>query len=231
MSHSDFILSSVQEFLGSDIWWSGILDFMLSKCEPFHRNETITIAEHNIYQEYLKFLEAMIYNEYCVQNGVDPEELDNLIVEGIANSNRVAIQIQDQLIKSTDFLQFRSDMIAHNARIEEEVNTVMNGQYESYPKDNECYPIEIHEPEPNISNLPTLNLLPSPRNQRYRVNIQQSPRRKLMINPEMKNISMLPALLAKKSETYISTKQPIPPMKILKPVPVRLPPLGKSPRF
>ncbi|EAX91810.1 hypothetical protein TVAG_459340 [Trichomonas vaginalis G3] len=232
MSRSDFILSSMLEFLASDSWWSNILDFMLSKCEPFQKHDTISIKEFIVYQEYLSFLERLLYNDFCNQFSLEPRELEETIANELLSSNKMALQIQEQLLRSTDFITFREDMIAHNERIEQEVNSIMNvpnlpiAEPESIP---------IHEPEVPNSKLPSLNLIPSPRGQRFVVNPnimpKPSPRRKLMINPEMRNISQLPMLLSKNKEYTQVLKSPIPLIKLLKPLAVKLPPLSRSPRY
>ena len=250
MSDSETILSCVLDFFASDTWWSQILDFMLSRCEPFHQKPDISFEEYGIYMEFINFIEKLLYGNVCEQIGISPEKLENTILQALQNQNEKAISIRDTLFGATDIITFRSDMISHNERIEKEVQNVMNKNFnnpdesllpnQQAQNQQQVPPIHfsIHEPsamhQPQGSQLPHIEIK-SPRNPRFCTTNKQPmiphppliPHRPTLIAGD----GQLPGILSRKKETLQSMQTGVPALKIPKPVAVKLPPLGKSPRF
>lgn len=259
------ILNGAQEFLASDIWWSQILDFMLSKCEPFKTSNSYTFEEYKIYQEYVAFLEKLIDVDMCKQLDISPGNFEDAIMRGIEKGNATAISLKDILVHAFDFPSFCSDMIAHNERIEQEVESVMRQDYDANPvpennQINNNPRFAVHEPEQmrtNVSPPSPTNIMPPLQNFQvvppnnppspHEIRTPRNPRciqNRLSIALPMAiarragmkvqyggGPAALPAILSRKKETLQTMQSGMPTLKIPKAGPIKLPPLGKSPRF
>ena len=122
---SDTILNNACDFFASDQWWSQILDFMLSRCEPFRAAPSYSFEEYQIYDEYMKFLEKLIDVEMCQQLQVTPQQFEDHLLQGLEQNNPVATSVRDTIVHAADFVTFCTDMIAHNERIEKEVQELV----------------------------------------------------------------------------------------------------------
>ena len=151
---TDAILNSLVNLLSSDTWWSQILDFMLSKCEPFHSTPDISFEEYNIYMEFIKLIENLLNENVCKQNGISFDIMGNALMDAIKAQNETALNIKDTLMKTTDIIIFRTDMIAHNERIEKEVQSVMDKNFAPTEPNNGHGEIHVHEPLPPYIGFP-----------------------------------------------------------------------------
>ena len=282
---SDPILNNACDFFASDQWWSQILDFMLSRCEPFRKSSSYSFEEYQIFQEYMKFIQNLIDVEMCQQINVTPEQFEDALLQGLQANNPVAISLKDTIVHASDFVLFYTDMVAHNERIEKEVENVMKREYGIDIKQEENHQetdnivhsprastsgqinnvFQVHEPAPKTSsNVPRSNISPPLQLKGLHSNQQQQvvqpPTNNPPRNPRciQNRLSMalpaaiaqrlhkskalgalgapalsgqLPGILSRKKETLQTIQSGMPSLKIPKAGPVKLPPLGKSPRF
>lgn len=192
---SDSILQSASDFFTSDSWWSQILDFMLSKCEPFKAAPAYSLEEYQIYQEYMDFIQKLVDEEMCKQLNISPQQFEDAMLQGLENNNHIAISLKDTIEHAVNFTSFCNDMIAHNERIEKEVESVMKKEYalvleqeESNENQDQQEPqnnaFQIHEPSAmKSSNVPRSNITPplKPQNSQQQQQVQP---------PQTNNINM-----------------------------------------
>lgn len=231
MASGDDLLRKISDFFASDQWWSPVLDFMLSNCEPFSRTH-FSVQQYQIFLEFEKLVTNLVEGKLCQSLQLSPDIFEEIILVGIEQNNPQARTISQTIKDAFNFPQFSLEMHAHNERIEQEVSQVM--QKVPFEMPNNVPRFEIKEPSPAPSGLPPIE---SARNPRFSVKqptgLPKALTPRFAINAEMaqRGHSQLPAILSHKKETLQTMNSGVPSIKVPKQAPAKLPPLGKSPRF
>lgn len=120
-------LLNILNFLTTDLFWGPILDFVLSKCEPFV-SETNTFEQYLIFLEYRNLANQIFEKSLFDEVKIKPDDLENIVMIGLSKKIRTAEKIVEHLRPMLDFNFFKEEMREHNSRIEAEFAQVVKNK-------------------------------------------------------------------------------------------------------
>jgi hypothetical protein len=127
------LLRQASLFFASDKWWKPILSFIYTKCSAFYA-ENPTHEEFVIYQSFMKLVIDLIDNQFCRKANLAPSAFENVMSILLQHQNPHAQLIMDTVQRTTDFLEFRSEMLSCNVRTERIVSQVLSDFTRVHPE-------------------------------------------------------------------------------------------------
>jgi hypothetical protein len=120
-------------FFSSDKWWSPVLSFIYTKCSAFYADNP-THEEFEIYQSYMDLVINLIDNEFCRKSKIAPSAFENVMFSLVEGGDHAAQVIMDTNDRATDFVEFRSQMVACNIRTEVIVSQALADFAKKHPE-------------------------------------------------------------------------------------------------
>ena len=125
MKNKYFNIENSFKFFTSEKWWKPIISFIFEKCSIFTTNQS-KFNEYSIYLEMVSLIENLLEFELCKENNINFQTFEDYLISGLKENNKICINIIELLKKSTNFKEFKNQMLYHNQRIENEVsNTIL----------------------------------------------------------------------------------------------------------
>ncbi|XP_065183866.1 cilia- and flagella-associated protein 36-like isoform X1 [Sycon ciliatum] len=115
---SQWLLESVEAFLRSPLWSAPIMTFIENNCLEFEDCEENKLEYTLIHKEYTKLVDLLIEN-FLRDLGVSVEEFGEACKRMVA-IDQGAQRLIEQIVSATEFVLFKSMMVATNDRLKRE---------------------------------------------------------------------------------------------------------------
>jgi hypothetical protein len=126
------ILRHTCHFFASEEWWKPIITFLFTRCSCFW-SLAPTHEEHSCFAEFEALVTDLIDAQLCSKIGISPTAFENVMLCLFESGDIPARVVLETLTKATDFLEFRSQMIQNNLRLEETVSQAILDFTQEHP--------------------------------------------------------------------------------------------------